>query len=36
MTIFSDALDAALDARAHGKTLESPHVGLGAKMDGSH
>ena len=35
ISIFSDSLDAALDARAKGKSIETPHVGFGA-VDGSH
>ena len=35
ISIFSDSLDAALDARAKGQSIETPHVGFGA-VDGSH
>jgi len=35
LTAFSDSLDAALDARAKGQSIETPHVGFGAG-DGSH
>ena len=35
ISIFSDSLDAALDARAKGRSIETPHVGFGA-VDGSH
>jgi len=35
ISIFSDSLDAALDARAKGQSIETPHVGFGAG-DGSH
>ncbi len=35
ISIFSDSLDAALDARAGGQSIETPHVGFGA-VDGSH
>jgi glutamate-1-semialdehyde 2,1-aminomutase len=35
ISIFSDSLDAALDARARGRSIETPHVGFGA-VDGSH
>ena len=35
ISIFSDSLDAALDARAKGRSSETPHVGFGA-VDGSH
>ena len=35
VTIFAESLDAALEARAHGGTLGSPHVGVGAQLDGT-
>ena len=35
VTIFSESLDAALEARAHGQALASPHLGLGAQLDGT-
>jgi glutamate-1-semialdehyde 2,1-aminomutase len=35
ISIFSDSLDAALDSRAKGRSIETPHVGFGA-VDGSH
>ncbi len=35
VSIFSDSLDAALEARAKGQSIETPHVGFGA-LDGSH
>src|SRR6478752_7312802 len=35
ISIFSDSLDAALDARAKGQSIETPHVGFGA-VDGTH
>jgi glutamate-1-semialdehyde 2,1-aminomutase len=35
ISIFSDSLAAALDARAKGQSIETPHVGFGA-VDGSH
>ena len=35
ISIFSDSLDAALDGRAKGRSIETPHVGFGA-VDGTH
>ena len=30
ISIFADSMDAALEARAHGQTTETPHIGFGA------
>jgi glutamate-1-semialdehyde 2,1-aminomutase len=34
VSIFADSLDAALEARTHGQSIATPHVGFGS-LDGS-